>query len=122
MRRAGCLVAIALVVVACGGGRDQSGPDLDLERRVGYAVIIEARADGTSIGFAPDRDAVSGDEFDVTDAVWRIGSGPWNEPPVTCLGKGQRVELGIARVENVARPGLLKDRVVWVACLPPEGS
>jgi len=25
-------------------------------------------------------------------------------------------------VENEERPGLLKDRVVWIACLAPEDS
>jgi hypothetical protein len=54
--------------------------------------------------------------------VWRIEDGPWIEPPVACLGKGQRIELGISQVENEQRPGLLKERVVWVACLAPEES
>lgn len=116
------LVALAMVVVACGGGGGSTGPDLEIERRTGYAVIVEDRLDGASIGFAADRDAASGEEFDVTEAVWRIEDGPWTEPPVTCLGKGQRIELGISQVENEARPGLLKERVVWVACLAPEDS
>jgi hypothetical protein len=58
----------------------------------------------------------------VTESVWRIEDGPWIEPPVECLGKGQRIELGISQVENEQRPGLLKERVVWVACLAPEES
>lgn len=118
MRWVAPLLLVALVA-ACGRGGEATGPDLSIERRIGYAVIVETRPDGTSIGFATDRDAAAGDEFEVTDAIWRIADGPWNEPPVGCLGKGQRVELGISRVENITRPGLLKDRVVWVACLAP---
>jgi len=83
-------------------------------------VIVEERPDGRSIGFAEDRDVASGEEFDVSDAIWRIDDGPWNEPPATCLGRGRRIELGLSRVQNADRPGLLKDRVVWVACLAPE--
>jgi hypothetical protein len=115
------LVAVGLLVAACGGdGGATTGPDLDVERQIGYAVIVEERADGLSIGFNADRDAEAGDEYDVSESIWRIEDGPWIEPPVTCLGKGQRVELGISQVENEERPGLLKDRVVWVACLAPE--
>jgi hypothetical protein len=121
MRRLATLALVFLVVLAgCGGGSGGTGPDLDVTRRIGYAVIVEERPDGISIGFDEDRDAPSGVEFDVTDAVWRIDAGPWNEPPVECLGRGQRIELGISQVQNAARPGLLLDRVVWVACLSPE--
>jgi len=115
------LIVLAFLVVACGGGTSTSS-DLDVERRTGYSVIVETRSDGASIGFASDRDAVSGEEFDVTEAVWRIDDGPWIEPPVTCLGKGQRVEIGVTQVESESRPGLLKERVVWVACLSPEDA
>jgi hypothetical protein len=115
------LMVLVFVVAACGGGTASSS-DLDIERRTGYSVIVESRPDGSSIGFAADRDAVSGEEFDVTEAVWRIDDGSWIEPPVTCLGKGQRVEIGVTQVESESRPGLLKERVVWVACLSPEDS
>ena len=121
-RLALAVVAILLVAAGCADGGSGTGPDLEIERRIGFAVIVENRAEGASIGFSVDRDAVSGEEFDVTDSMWRIDEGPWIEPPVTCLGKGQRVELGVAQVENEERPGLLKDRVVWVACLAPEDS
>lgn len=126
MRRPAILIVLTVLagaLASCGGGTGStSGPDLEIERRTGYAVIVESRTDGMSIGFSSDRDAAAGDEFDVTDAIWRIDDGPWNEPPVTCLGKGKRIELGISRVENESRPGLLKDRVVWVACLAPEAT
>ena len=122
MRLLLALFALTLVVAACAGGGSGGGPDLEIERRTGFAVIVENRADGASIGFSADRDAASGEEFDVTESVWRIDVGPWTEPPVACLGRGQRIELGIAQVENEDRPGLLKDRVVWVACLAPEDS
>ena len=116
------LVVLGMLVSACAGDADSTGPDLDVERRTGFAVIVEDRPDGVSIGFAADRDAPSGVEFDVTESVWRIDDGPWIEPPVACLGKGQRIELGISQVENEQRPGLLKERVIWVACLAPEDS
>ena len=122
MRSLLALFAVALVAAACAGDGTSTGPDLEIERRIGFAVIVEDRPDGASIGFSTDRDAASGEEFDVTESVWRIDDGPWTEPPVECLGKGQRVELGISQVENEERPGLLKDRVVWIACLPPEDS
>ena len=115
------LIVLAVLVAACGGGTSASS-DLEIERRTGYSVIVESRSNGASIGFASDRDAVSGEELDVTESVWRLDDGPWIEPPVTCLGKGQRVEIGVAQVENESRPGLLKERVVWVACLSPEDS
>jgi hypothetical protein len=118
----GVLIAFGLVAVACGDGGGSTGPDLAVDRQIGYAVIVEERADGLSIGFSTDRDAAAGDEYDVSESIWRIDDGPWIEPPVTCLGKGQRVELGISEVENESRPGLLKDRVVWVACLAPEDA
>ena len=120
MRRLAALVTLLALVTACGEG--STGPDLAIERRLGFAVIVEERPDGLSIGFADDRDAATGEEFDVTDAMWRVDDGPWNEPPVECLGRGQRIELGISRVQNADRPGLLKDRVVWVSCLAPEQS
>jgi len=112
------LLAIFIVTAACGGdGGDGAGPDLEVERRIGFAVIVDDSGDGMEIGFSNDRDADSGEAFDVTDALWRIQNGPWNEPPVTCVGKGQRVELGISNVQNESRPGLLAERVVWVSCL-----
>jgi hypothetical protein len=116
------LAVLALVATACGGGAGSTGPDLAVDRRTGYAVIVEMRADGLSIGFSTDRDALAGEEYDVSRSLWRIEDGPWIEPPVSCLGRGQRVELGISQVENEARPGLLKDRVIWVACLAPEDA
>jgi len=122
MRLLLALFALTLVFAACANDGSGTGPDLEIERRIGFAVIVESRADGASIGFSADRDAVSGEEFDVTESVWRVDDGPWTEPPVTCLGKGQRIELGISQVENEERPGLLKDRVVWVACLAPKDS
>jgi len=119
MRRyALALVVLGAVMSACGGSSPVS---LDVSTKTGYAVIVEQTASTLSIGFAENRDAPAGQPYEVTQAVWRVDAGPWNEPPVTCLGKGQRVELGIAQVENVARPGLLLERVIWLVCLPPEG-
>lgn len=115
------LMVVGLITSACGGDdAPATGPDLEVERQVGYAVVVEDRLDGLSIGFSTDRDAEAGQEYDVSESIWRIEDGPWIEPPVSCLGIGQRIELGISQVENEDRPGLLKDRVVWVACLPPE--
>jgi hypothetical protein len=51
--------------------------------------------------------------------VWRVENGPWNQPPVTCIGKGQRIELGVSQVQNEIQPGLLMPRVIWVGCLAP---
>jgi len=116
------LVAIAVLAIACGGGGESStpAPDLVIERQVGYAVVVDESGGRTLIGFTADRNATSGDSYDVTQAVWRSQDGPWNEPPVTCLGVGRRLELGIAKVQNQAQPGLLKSRVIWLSCLAPE--
>jgi hypothetical protein len=119
MRIALVFVAGLLVFTACADATT-AGPDLEIERVTGYVVVVDPGSDGLSIGFSEDRDATSGTEYLVSESVWRIEDGPWLEPPVNCLGKGQRVELGISQVENEDRPGLLKDRVVWVACLAPE--
>lgn len=114
---------IALAGTACnqGGEGGSSGGDLDIERRAGYAVVVDTGGGGITIGFSTDRDAPGGAAFDVTDALWRVDDGPWTVPPVTCLALGQRIELGVAQVQDEARPGLLFERVVWVSCLaPPE--
>lgn len=116
------VLVLAVVASACANEAEETGPDLEIERRIGFSVIVDQRADGISIGFSQDRNAAAGEEFDVTGALWRVEAGPWNEPPVTCLGRGQRVELGISQVENAERPGLLKERVVWLSCLAPPDS
>jgi len=115
------LLALALLAAACGESSDEgpSAPDLDIERQEGYAVVVDQSGGRILIGFSADRNATSGDSYDVTQSVWRVQDGAWNEPPVTCLGKGQRLELGISKVENVSQPGLLKNRVIWVSCLSP---
>lgn len=119
--RIAALLALAMVVTACGDGAGgATGPDLEIERRLGYAVIVDDSGGVLEIGFSTDRDAPSGDAYDITQALWRIDAGPWNLPPVTCVGKGQRVELGVADVQQEDRPGLLVDRVVWISCLAPE--
>ena len=112
------LALLGLFGGACAA--EATDASLDIETRTGYAVIVEETADSLSIGFNADRDAPAGEAFDVTQAIWRVGDGPWNEPPVSCLGRGQRVQLGITQVENEARPGLLEERVVWLVCLAPE--
>jgi hypothetical protein len=122
------LLAIALGVAACGGGDEEAAPDvpapdLEIERRTGYAVVVDESGGLIQIAFNPDRDAETGEGFDVTESVWRLGDGAWNQPPISCLGRGQRLELGIAQVQNESQPGLLKDYVVWVSCLAPaEGD
>jgi len=113
-------IAWLIVVIgagACGG--DASVTMLDIDTKTGYAVIVERLADRVAIGFNTNRDAAAGEEYEVTQAIWRVDDGPWREPPATCVAKGQRVELGITMVENEARPGLLMERVVWVVCLGP---
>ena len=121
MRLTGALLAVALLAAACGGGSEETpaAPDLAVERQVGYAVVVDHSGSRILIGFSADRNATSGDSYDVTQAVWRIQDGPWNEPSVTCLGRGQRLELGISKVQNEAQPGLLKNRVIWLSCLSP---
>ena len=121
LRAAVLMVATGVAVAACGGGGSGDGgvgPDLEIERRMGFSVIVAQTGGVLEIGFNADRDSDRGEAFDITDSLWRIGDGPWNEPPVTCVGRGQRVEMGVAKVQNEARPGLLKERVVWIACLP----
>lgn len=122
------LLAVALLASACGGGGEEAAtagpaPDLEIERRTGYAVVVDESGGLIQIAFNPDRDAETGEGFDVTESVWRIEDGAWNQPPISCLGRGQRLELGIAQVQNESQPGLLKDYVVWVSCLAPaEGD
>lgn len=119
------LVATALLAGACGDAAEEEtsttapAPDLAIERVVGYAVVVDQTGGRTLIGFNADRNATSGDSYDVSQAVWREGGGQWNEPPVGCLRVGQRVELGIAKVQNASQQGLLKSRVVWLGCLSP---
>lgn len=123
-RRLAVTVALmSLAAAACNqdGGGGSSGGDLAIERRAGYAVVVDSDGGGITIGFSTDRDAPGGAAFEVTDALWRVDDGAWTVPPVTCLALGQRIELGVAQVQDQARPGLLFERVVWVSCLgPPE--
>ena len=123
-RLIGALALTALLAAACGD--DERGatttaptPDLAIERQVGFAVVVDQTGGRTLIGFNADRNAISGDSYDVSQAVWRVESGPWNEPPVTCLAVGKRIELGITKVQNATLQGLLKNRVVWLSCLAP---
>ncbi len=115
------LVLLALLVAACG--KEEQGPaaapDLSVDRQVGYAVVVDETGGRILIGFSTDRNATSGDSYDVSQAVWRVEAGPWNEPPITCLSVGKRLELGTSKVQNAAQPGLLKNRVIWVSCLAP---
>jgi hypothetical protein len=120
------LAVVGLLAAACGddGGTAATAttapaPDLAIERQVGYAVVVDQTGGRTLVGFNTDRNASSGDSYDVSQAVWRVEAGPWNEPPVTCLAVGRRVELGITKVQNEAQEGLLKNRVVWLSCLAP---
>ena len=117
------IAAIALLATACGDDAattDPQGADLSIERHIGFAVVVDDTGSSLMIGFNADRDAAAGESFDISQAVWRIGDGPWNEPPVTCVGKGQRVELGISQVQSETQPGLLNDRVIWISCLAPS--
>jgi len=115
------LVLSALLAAACGqeGQEPAPAPDLTIDRQVGYAVVVDETGGRTLIGFSTDRNATSGDSYDVSQAVWRVEAGPWNEPPITCLSVGKRLELGISKVQNATQPGLLKNRVIWVSCLAP---
>ena len=114
----------ALLLAGCAQDEETSsgtGEDLPVERRIGYAVVVEEQPERVTIGFSNDRDATSGEAYDVTEALWRIGpDGAWSQPPATCLAKGQRLELGITEVQDEARPGLLFEYVVWLSCLDPE--
>lgn len=125
-RRVAVILALmSVVAAACNkdGGDDAVGGDLAVERRAGYAVVVDTSGGGITIGFSADRDAPGGTAFDVSDALWRVDDGPWTVPPATCLALGQRIELGVTEVQDELRPGLLFERVVWVSCLgPPEGG
>jgi len=115
------LLAVSLLAAACGDEAEEAvpAPDLAIERQVGYAVVVDQTGGRTLIGFSTDRNATSGDSYDVSQAVWRVETGPWNEPPATCLAVGKRLELGISKVQNASQPGLLKNRVIWLSCLAP---
>ena len=110
-----------LLLAACGEEEQApaTAPDLAVDRQVGYAVVVDETGGRILIGFNADRNATSGDSYDLSQAVWRVEAGPWNEPPITCLSVGKRLELGISKVQNAAQPGLLKNRVIWVGCLAP---
>ena len=119
------IAALALIAAGCGDDTstaDPAGADLAIERSVGFAVVVDDTGSSLMIGFNADRDAAAGESFDISQAVWRIDDGPWNEPPVTCVGRGQRVELGISQVQSETQPGLLNDRVIWISCLAPESE
>ena len=119
------IAGLALIAAGCGddtGTADPGGADLAIERSVGFAVVVDDTGSSLMIGFNADRDAAAGESFDISQAVWRIDDGPWNEPPVTCVGRGQRVELGISQVQSETQPGLLNDRVIWISCLAPESE
>jgi hypothetical protein len=118
------LALIALLAAACGDEGEEAAPapDLSVDRQVGYAVVVDETGGRILIGFSADRNATSGDSYDVSQAVWRIEQGPWNEPPVTCLSVGKRLELGISKVQNASQPGLLKNRVIWLSCLAPDAE
>lgn len=115
------LLVTVLLAAACGGDGEEAtpAPDLSIDRQVGYAVVVDQTGGRTLIGFSADRNATSGDSYDVSQAVWRVEAGPWNEPPATCLAVGKRLELGISKVQNASQPGLLKNRVIWLSCLAP---
>ena len=125
-RRIAIGAAAALLLAGCAQDDATSsgtGEDLPVERRTGYAVVVEEQTDRVTIGFSSDRDATSGEAYDVTEALWRIGpDGAWSQPPATCLAKGQRIELGITEVQDEERPGLLFEYVVWMSCLDPESE
>ena len=121
--RALIVVVLLAALAACtGDGGSAGAPDLEVERRIGYAVVVDDSGETIQIGFSADRDAAAGDAYDVTEAVWRIEDGPWNLPPVSCLGIGRRIELGISQVQSEAQPGLLLDRVIWLSCLTPAND
>ncbi len=125
MIRARVIAALLLLAgtgASCGGGGAQAGPDLVIERRIGYAVVVDESPTSIRIGFNTDRNATGGDAYDISQSLWRVEAGPWNEPPASCVSKGQRIELGISQVQNEAQPGLLMPRVVWVDCLAPPAE
>lgn len=127
MPRARIILALALTALLAAACADEgegvvAAPDLAIERQEGYAVVVDVTGGRTLIGFSTDRNATSGDSYDVSQAVWRIEQGPWNEPPATCLSVGKRLELGISKVQNASQPGLLKNRVVWLSCLAPAAE
>ncbi len=90
------LALIALLAAACGDEGEEAAPapDLSIDRQVGYAVVVDETGGRILIGFSTDRNATSGDSYDVSQAVWRIEQGPWNEPPVDLPGGGQAAGVG----------------------------
>lgn len=124
MRIVLALALTALFAASCGeeGEEPVATPDLSIDRQVGYAVVVDETGGRTLIGFSTDRNATSGDSYDLSQAVWRVEAGPWNEPPVTCLAVGKHLELGISKVQNASQPGLLKNRVIWLSCLAPAAE
>jgi hypothetical protein len=128
MPRARLILALAatlMLAVACGDdteGAATTGPDLVIERRTGYAVQVDQSSGRLLIAFNADRSAVAGETYDLSDALWRTEDGLWTEPPATCITPNAGLEIGVAEVQNIGRPGFLDERVIWVGCLSPTSG
>lgn len=84
--------------------------------------VSSVNVDGTAIGLSKNNSENNEvvEVYIIAGAMWRTGSGPWNQTFPTCLEPltgGQKVRLGIvnaAPTDNAfGRPNV----VVWLECL-----
>jgi hypothetical protein len=101
-----------LLVTACGSG--------GVEPRV-VEGLADANDDGTLIALRDDPSDNSGEGYIVVGADFRQGNGPTREGGLsTCIkpgATGQRVRLGVVRVDGTDDFPIGREHVVWVQCL-----
>ncbi len=107
------LAAGLLLMTACGSG--------GVEARV-VEGLADANVDGTVIGLREDPSDDSGESYTIiAGADFRQGDGPGREGGAsTCIkpgATGQRVRLGVVRVDGSDDFPVGREHVVWVQCL-----
>ncbi len=112
-RRVLWLVPGLLLMTACQGGGG-------VDPRV-VEGLADADVDGTVIALREDPSDDSGESYIIAGADFRQGDGPVQAGRgSTCIkpgATGQRVRLGVVRVDASDDFPIGRDHVVWVQCL-----